>query len=59
MTLCEPKSPKFSEYLGVVKKMVMDTNAIAQEKAMDAVLAFVENAHAAGRYDIQTLSLIS
>lgn len=45
----DEKSPEFSKYLGLVKKMVTDSNAIAQEKALDAVLAFVENAHVAGR----------
>lgn len=49
MSQVEAKSPKFLEYLGLIKKMVTDTNAIAQEKAMDAALAFVENAQAAGR----------
>ena len=45
----DEKSPEFSKYLGLVKKMVTDNNAIAQEKALDAVLLFVENAHVAGR----------
>ncbi|XP_019623071.1 PREDICTED: cytoskeleton-associated protein 5-like isoform X1 [Branchiostoma belcheri] len=38
------KSPEFAKYLGLVKKFVTDNNAIAQEKGLDAVLAFVENA---------------
>ena len=45
----DEKSPEFSKYLGILKKMVTDSNAIAQEKALDAVLAFVENAHVAGK----------
>lgn len=32
-----------------MKKFVTDSNAVAQEKALEAVLAFVENAHVAGR----------
>ena len=32
-----------------MKKFVTDSNAVAQEKALDAVLAFVTNAHVAGR----------
>ncbi|XP_078586786.1 cytoskeleton-associated protein 5-like isoform X6 [Branchiostoma floridae x Branchiostoma japonicum] len=38
------KSPEFSKYLGLLKKFVTDNNAIAQEKGLEAVLAFVENA---------------
>ena len=47
--LDDEKSPEFSKYLGLVKKMTVDSNAIAQEKALDVVLAFVTNAHVAGR----------
>ncbi|KAK7076528.1 hypothetical protein SK128_004798 [Halocaridina rubra] len=32
-----------------MKKFVTDSNAVAQEKALEAVLAFVENAHIASR----------
>lgn len=45
----DEKSPEFSKFLGLMKKMVTDSNAIAQEKALEAVLAFVENAHVAGK----------
>ncbi|XP_066276419.1 cytoskeleton-associated protein 5-like isoform X5 [Branchiostoma lanceolatum] len=38
------KSPEFGKYLGLMKKFVTDNNAIAQEKGLEAVLAFVENA---------------
>ena len=48
-TLDDEKSPEFSKYLGLVKKFVIDSNAVAQEKALDAVLAYVENAHVAGK----------
>ena len=43
------KSPEFSKYLGLVKKFVTDTNENAREKALDAVLVFVEEAHVAGK----------
>ncbi len=45
----DEKSPEFSKYLGLVKKMTIDNNAIAQEKALDVVLLYVENAHVAGK----------
>lgn len=47
----DPKSPEFQRYAGLMKKFVTDTNAVAQEKALDAVLAFVENAAVASRFD--------
>ncbi|XP_041367175.1 cytoskeleton-associated protein 5-like isoform X2 [Gigantopelta aegis] len=47
--LDDEKSPEFSKYAGQMKKFVTDSNAIAQDKALDAVLAFVENAAVAGR----------
>jgi len=31
---------------------VIDNNAVAQEKGLEATLAYVENAAAAGKYDI-------
>ncbi|GIY80106.1 hypothetical protein CDAR_186242 [Caerostris darwini] len=40
----DEKSPEFSKYLGLLKKFVIDSNAIAQEKGLAAVLAFIENA---------------
>ena len=46
-TLDDEKHPEFSKYLGLVKKMTVDNNAIAQEKGLEAVFAFVENAHVA------------
>ncbi|XP_052066786.1 cytoskeleton-associated protein 5-like [Mytilus californianus] len=45
----DPKSPEFQRYAGLMKKFVTDSNAVAQEKALDAVLAFVENAAVASR----------
>ncbi|GFR88017.1 cytoskeleton-associated protein [Elysia marginata] len=40
----DQKSQEFSKYAGLMKKFVTDSNAVAQEKGLDAVLAFVENA---------------
>lgn len=47
--LTDEKSPEFFKYLGLVKKFVVDSNAVAQEKGLAAVLAFVENAACAGK----------
>ncbi|BFZ04985.1 hypothetical protein BsWGS_08024 [Bradybaena similaris] len=40
----DEKSQEFSRYGGLIKKFVLDSNAVAQEKGLDAVQAFVENA---------------
>ena len=40
----EEKSPEFNKYAGLQKKFVMDSNAIAQEKALDVVIVFAEKA---------------
>ncbi|XP_070564717.1 cytoskeleton-associated protein 5-like isoform X2 [Ptychodera flava] len=40
----DDKSPEFSKYLGLLKKFVTDNNAVAQEKGLDAVLVFLDNA---------------
>jgi len=37
-------SGEFSKYLGNFKKIVIDKNAVAQDKGLEAVLAFLENA---------------
>jgi cytoskeleton-associated protein 5 len=39
----DPKNPIYLNYLGLVKKFVVDSNQVAQDKALEAVLAFVEN----------------
>ena len=44
VSLENEKSPEFSRYAGLMKKVVTDNNAVAQEKGMDLVTAFVENA---------------
>ena len=43
-TAGDEKAPIFSNFQGLVRKFATDSNAIAQEKGMDAVLAYVENA---------------
>lgn len=45
----DEKSPEFAKFQGLIKKFVVDSNAVAQEKALEAVLAYVENAHVASR----------
>ena len=49
-SLCDdPKNPIYLNYLGLVKKFVVDSNQVAQDKALEAVLAFVENVPAASK----------
>ncbi|KAL8169617.1 UNVERIFIED_CONTAM: Cytoskeleton associated protein 5, partial [Gekko kuhli] len=45
----DEKSPEWSKYLGLIKKFVIDSNAVAQLKGLEAALAYVENAHVAGK----------
>ena len=40
----DEKSPEFAKFSGYMKKFVVESNAIAHEKALDVVLAFVGNA---------------
>ena len=47
--ISEEKSPEFSKYAGMMKKFVTDSNAVAQEKGLDAVLAFLATAALAPR----------
>ncbi|XP_063608453.1 cytoskeleton-associated protein 5-like isoform X1 [Penaeus indicus] len=47
--IVDERSPEFNKFAPLMKKFVTDSNAVAQEKALEAVLAFVENAHVAGR----------
>ena len=44
------KTREFTQYLGLLKKFVMDNNAVAQEKGLQATLAFVENIAESSRY---------
>lgn len=45
----DEKSPEWSKFLGLIKKFVVDSNAVAQEKGLEATLAFVENCGSAGK----------
>ncbi|XP_051239081.1 cytoskeleton-associated protein 5 isoform X2 [Dicentrarchus labrax] len=45
----DEKSPEWGKYLGLMKRFVTDSNAVAQLKGLEAALAFVENAHVAGK----------
>ncbi|XP_014875260.1 cytoskeleton-associated protein 5 isoform X5 [Poecilia latipinna] len=45
----DEKSPEWGKYLGLIKKFVTDSNAVAQLKGLEAALAFIENAHVAGK----------
>ncbi|KAM6360444.1 cytoskeleton-associated protein 5 isoform 1-T4 [Alca torda] len=45
----DEKSPEWSKYLGLIKKFVTDSNAVAQLKGLEAALAYVANAHVAGK----------
>ncbi|KAM8940030.1 cytoskeleton-associated protein 5 isoform 2-T2 [Pelodytes ibericus] len=45
--IVDEKSPEWSKYLGLIKKFVTDSNAVAQLKGLEAALVFVENAHVA------------
>ena len=38
------KDPEFNNYLPLMKKFTIDANAVAQEKGLEAVLAFLDNA---------------
>lgn len=45
----DDKSPEFAKYLGLIRKFVVDSNAVGQEKGLEATLAFVENYAHAGK----------
>ncbi|XP_075439924.1 cytoskeleton-associated protein 5 isoform X3 [Ascaphus truei] len=47
--IVDEKSPEWSKYLGLLKKFVTDSNAIAQLKGLEVALIYVENAQVAGR----------
>ncbi|TRY98082.1 hypothetical protein DNTS_023531 [Danionella cerebrum] len=47
-TITDEKSPEWGKYLGLIKKFVTESNAIAQLKGLEAALAYIENAHVAG-----------
>ena len=43
----DESSPEYSKFTGQIKKFVIDSNQVAQEKGVEAALAFVECAAAA------------
>jgi cytoskeleton-associated protein 5 len=47
--ITEEKSPEWNKYLSLLKKFVSDSNVAAQEKGLEATLAFIENAFVAGK----------
>ncbi|XP_035894344.1 protein mini spindles isoform X2 [Anopheles stephensi] len=48
-TIDDEKSPEWNKYLGLIKKFVIDSNAVAQEKGLETALVFVENSGNAGK----------
>ncbi|XP_071643759.1 protein mini spindles-like isoform X2 [Temnothorax longispinosus] len=52
----DEKSPEWNKYIGFIKKFVVDSNAAAQEKGLEATLAFVENAAIAGKIVIEVMN---
>ncbi|KAF5301408.1 hypothetical protein FQA39_LY02137 [Lamprigera yunnana] len=45
----DERSSEFSKYLGLIKKFVTDSNAMGQERGMEAALAYIENYAHAGK----------
>ena len=45
----DEKSSEYSKYAGLIKKFVTDSNALAQDKGLDAALVFVEYAAIASK----------
>lgn len=45
----DEKSAEYNKFVGLIKKFVTDSNAVAQDKGLDAALSFVENAAVAAR----------
>ncbi len=43
----DEESSEYSKFTGLVKKFVIDSNQVAQEKGVEATLAFMECAAAA------------
>ncbi|XP_060086364.1 cytoskeleton-associated protein 5-like [Ylistrum balloti] len=56
--ITDEKSSEFSKYAGLMKKFVTDSNAVAQEKALDAVLVFVDNAAIANKTAGEVVSAV-
>ncbi|XP_050528781.1 protein mini spindles-like isoform X2 [Daktulosphaira vitifoliae] len=45
----DEKSLEWNKFTGIIRKIVVDSNAVAQEKGLEATLVFVENSGTAGR----------
>lgn len=54
----DEKSPEFFKYLGLIRNFVSDSNAAAQEKGLEATLAYVENYAHAGKIVGEVISCI-
>ncbi|KAK9517304.1 hypothetical protein VZT92_025187 [Zoarces viviparus] len=54
--ITDEKSPEWGKYLGLIRKFVTDSNAVAQLKGLEAALAFIENAHVAGKSSGEVVS---
>lgn len=52
----DEKSPEWNKYISFIKKFVVDSNAAAQEKGLEATLAFVENAAVASKIVIEVMN---
>ncbi|CAK1542570.1 unnamed protein product [Leptosia nina] len=52
----DEKSPEWNKYLGLIKKFVTDSNAVAQERGLEAALVFVENCGHAGKTTGEVMS---
>ncbi|XP_068623237.1 protein mini spindles [Battus philenor] len=52
----DEKSPDWNKFLGLIKKFVTDSNAVAQEKGLEAALVFVENCGHAGKTTGEVMS---
>lgn len=54
----DEKSPEFIKFSGLVQKFVVDSNAVAQEKGLEAVLAYIENCAASGKIVREIMSKV-
>uniref|UniRef100_A0A6Q2ZLY8 TOG domain-containing protein n=1 Tax=Esox lucius TaxID=8010 RepID=A0A6Q2ZLY8_ESOLU len=52
----DEKSPEWGKYLGLLKKFVTESNAVAQLKGLEAALVYVESAHVAGKTSGEVVS---
>lgn len=52
----DEKSPEFGKYLGLIRKFVSDSNALGQERGLEAALAYIENYVHAGKTVSEVMS---